>query len=121
MTQYFRDIAKTRLACPTVLRMERYIEMIPEVMIAYEEAKATGKYNVFDSYPIVTEMNRRMCGEVFIDTLQFQAMVLRFVDNPDHYRRSLASAQRRVAMMASVGAGTGTGAGTSTGADIKVL
>ena len=98
--------------------MERYIEMIPEVMMAYEEARASGKYNVFDSYPIVTEMNRKMGGEVFIDTFQFQAMVLRFVDNPDHYHRSLAAAERRIAMAS---AGTARTAAPAPTSDIKVL
>lgn len=103
--------APTRRAAPT---MERYIETIPEVMLAYEEMKRIGKYNIFDSYPIVAEMNRRMAGRAFIDTFQFQAMVLRFMDNPDHYRRSLETAKRRLAATTASATDTATAAAPST-------
>lgn len=75
----------------------RILEADPDVMLAYEEARARGRYNIFDSWPIVREMNEYLVSvgrEPLVDVFAYQAMVLRFMDDREHYARCLKYAQR---------------------------
>lgn len=78
----------------------RFIESDPYVVMAYERMRADARYNIFDSWPIVREMNEILIShgrEPSVSTWDFQEMVLRFRDNKEHYARCVKNAQRAMA------------------------
>lgn len=96
----------------------RFIEADPYVMMAYERVRADARYSIFDSWPIVKEMNTYLISygrEPSVNPWDFQEMVLRFSDNRDHYLLCLRNAQK-VMRRAAGAAGTGAGTGAATGA-----
>lgn len=79
------------------MNASRVLEADDDVVLAYERARRDARYNIFDSWPIVREMNAHLaaCGkDGLVSVCDFQAMVLRFMDNREHYRRCVARAER---------------------------
>ena len=104
----------------------RFIESDPYVMMAYERVRADARYSIFDSWPIVKEMNAYLMSqgrEPSVNPWDFQEMVLRFSDNRDHYLLCLRNARKATqahraeqtqrADGAAAGAGTAAAEGTT--------
>jgi hypothetical protein len=98
----------------------RFIESDPHVVLAYERMRADSRYNIFDSWPIVKEINCFLVAngkEPSVNTWDFQEMVLRFMDNQEYYARCVQNARRATKGERKAAAGCG-GAGTAAAVSV---
>lgn len=73
--------------------MERYIETIPAVVLAFERIRKSGA-NIYDSVPVVDAINGQVDLEIPVSVWEYQAMVLRLFTgvSPQRYERVLSRA-----------------------------
>lgn len=74
-------------------RMERFIENIPLVVVAFERIRASGA-NIYDSVRVVDRINAEVGLDHPVSVWEYQGMVLRLFTgaSPERYQRLLARA-----------------------------